>query len=94
MEIQELCFAIIDRQKRSVDKIGKSMDDSREKLSKLVENKQESIRFFEKRTKAILDDHLKLKEKTYSHNSVDTEELKIFKESIAQSFNELKKSFV
>lgn len=55
-----------------MEKIGKSMDDSREKLSKLIENKQESIKFFEKRTKAILDDHLKLKERTYCRNSVDT----------------------
>jgi hypothetical protein len=42
----------------------------------------------------ILDDHLKLKEKTYSKNSVDTEQLNFFKESIAHSFSELKKSFL
>jgi hypothetical protein len=52
------------------------------------------VKLFEKRTKMILDDHLKLKEKTYSREVVDAEELKLFKDSITQSFNELKKSFL
>jgi hypothetical protein len=42
----------------------------------------------------ILEDHLKLKEKTYSRNSVDTEQLNFFKGSIGNSFSELKKSFL
>jgi hypothetical protein len=29
MEVQELCFAIVDRQKRSLDRVAKSMEDSR-----------------------------------------------------------------
>lgn len=36
MEIQELCMSIIERQKKSLEKIGKSMEDSKDKLSKLL----------------------------------------------------------
>lgn len=72
MEAQELCFSIIDRQKKSLERIGKSTEDSREKLERLIENKQESIKFFEKRTKAILDEHLRLKQKTYSRDAVES----------------------
>jgi hypothetical protein len=39
-------------------------------LGRLLEGKQESVRFFEKRTKAILEDHQKLKEKAYSRKSL------------------------
>jgi hypothetical protein len=56
--------------------------------------KKENISNFEKRSKVILDEHLKLKERTYERGSVDGEELQKFKNSITQSFNELKKIFV
>lgn len=92
MEAQELCFAIVERQKRALDRIGKSMEDCREKLARLVEGKHESVRFFEKRTKAVLDDHLRLKEKGEGRAPLDSD-LKAFRESITGSFAALKKSF-
>jgi hypothetical protein len=88
MEVQELCFAIVDRQKRAIDRIARSMDDCREKLARLVDGKQESVRFFEKRTRAVLDEHLRLKEKATREG-----DLKSFTDSIAGSFRTLKKSF-
>lgn len=36
MEIEELCMNIIERQKKSLEKICKSMEDSEEKLKKLL----------------------------------------------------------
>lgn len=67
------------------------MGDSEIKMKKVLENKKEAIRGFENRSKIILQDHLKLKEKVISHQSVDSEELQHFKNSIGNSFNELKK---
>ena len=56
-------------------------------MKKVLENKKEAIRGFENRSKIILQDHLKLKEKVISHQSVDSEELQHFKNSIGNSFN-------
>ena len=66
-------MTVIERQKKALEKIGKGMEDSKDKLAKLLENKQESIKMFEKRTKMILDEHLKLKEKTYARETVNSE---------------------
>lgn len=93
MEAQELCLAIVERQKKSLERVGRSTEDSQEKLKRLMENKQENIKLFEKRTRLILEEHQQLKEKTYSGSTVDSEQLRAFKDSIAQSFQELKKSF-
>lgn len=46
METQELCLAIVERQKKSLERVGRSTEDSQEKLNRLVENKQENIRLF------------------------------------------------
>ena len=70
------------------------MGDCETKMKKVLGNKREAIVAFEKRSKIILEDHLKLKEKVISHQSVDSEELQHFKNSISSSFNELKKEFL
>lgn len=86
MEAQELCLAIVERQKKSLERVGRSTEDSLEKLKRLMENKQENIKLFEKRTRLILEEHQQLKEKTYIGSTVDSEQLRAFKDSIAQSF--------
>ena len=64
------------------------------KMKKVLENKRESIAAFEKRSKIILQDHIILKDKVIGHSSVDSEQLQHFKNSISNSFNELKNEFM
>jgi len=40
LEIEELCMSLIERQKKSLQKICKSMESSEEKLSKLLVDKK------------------------------------------------------
>jgi hypothetical protein len=70
------------------------MGDCELKMRKVLENKKESIQGFEKRSRIILQDHLKLKDKVIGRGSVDSEELQHFKTNITASFNELKKEFM
>jgi hypothetical protein len=54
LEIEELCMSIIERQKKSLEKICKSMDDSEDKMKRLLDSKRENMSNFDKRSKMIL----------------------------------------
>lgn len=42
-------------------------------MKKILENKKESIAAFERRSKVILQDHLKIKERTFSRETIDSD---------------------
>jgi len=54
-----------------MEKIAKSSEDIIAKLTQLLVSKKNSIDMFQKRTKTLLEEHQKIKEKTYSRGSVD-----------------------
>ena len=43
------------------------------KMRRILDNKKDAIQAFDKRSKIILEDHLKLKEKIIRRESVDSE---------------------
>lgn len=64
------------------------------KMRKILENKKQSINAFDLRSKSILQEHLKVKEKVISGGIVNAEEVSQFKSSVNNSFTELKKIFL
>lgn len=78
-------MSIIERQKKSLEKICKSMEDSENKMRMLLDSKRDNINNFNKRSKMILDEHMCLRDN--NHSVVDSQDLHRLKNSISQSFN-------
>ena len=60
-EIFELCLNLIERQKKSLEKICRNMGDNELKMRKVIESKKDAIAAFKNRSENILNDHKKLK---------------------------------
>ena len=93
-EITELAIMVVERPKKSMGKIRKHMDDNMGKIRQVLESKKENLTMFERRTNMILEEHNRIKQKTYSRGEVDGEELQSFKNSVKTSLDELKKVFI
>jgi len=56
-----LCLNLIERQKKSLEKICRNMGDNELKMRKVIESKKDAIAAFKNRSEIILNDHKKLK---------------------------------
>lgn len=84
---------MVRRPRNSLEKINKSLDSREHRLKTAIVDKKEALRNFEKRAKAILADHQKIKEKVEGWGQVDGDVFQEFKSSVNSSFHEFKKVF-